>query len=315
VIALLCAPRVFAQSSEPAPQSTTEPGQPARSAAPATEPADSPSSDEASPAADATAPPPPPQGRPPAHYYVEGDSKPPPRPAPAPRTYEPPPPGAAPILVYEPPPPPKPRHRSPQTAFWVGARLGWFVPFGNLWFDGYAISRDEIAYLRRSFQDYASSGPLFEIDVGARLGRRYNLFALWERASLGAGDLDENAFGGQDRGTTDLYGIGVRFSSDPDRVGFLAEIVIGYRRFVARWSDGTELEVTDGLFDARIGLGADIRISPSFSLSPLLTIGSGVFQEATFSGPSMSGDARTPLDENAQYLTFTIALGGHFDIY
>lgn len=302
--ALLCAPRVFAQSSEPPAQSSAE-------AAP-----EPPSSNETPPAADSTAPPPPPQGGPPAHYYVEGaDSKPPPRPAPAPRTYEPPPPGAAPILVYEPPPPPKPRHRSPQTAFWVGARLGWFVPFGNLWFDGYAISPDLRALRGRSFQDYASSGPLFEVDVGARLGRRYNLFALWERASLGPGDLDDSSFGGQDRGTTDLYGIGVRFSSDPDRVGFLAEIVIGYRRFVAHWSDGTELEVTDGLFDARIGLGADIRISPSFSLSPLLTLGSGVFQEATFNGPDGSQDARSPLDENAQYGTFTIGLGGHFDIY
>ena len=62
--------------------------------------------------------------------------------------------------------------------------------------------------------------------------------------ALGTGSLDRGAFGGQERGATNLYGIGVRFSTNPTSTGFLAEIGLGYRDFRAYWSDGTELAMT-----------------------------------------------------------------------
>ena len=98
-------------------------------------------------------PPPGPTGGPPPGYYTE--SAPPPG-QPPPGAYEPPPPGYyGPAPVWEPPPPPKPKHRAPKTAFWAGARVGYFVPFGNLW-QRYTPQ----GYEAVKWSDYASSGPM-----------------------------------------------------------------------------------------------------------------------------------------------------------
>jgi hypothetical protein len=91
------------------------------------------------------------------------------------------------VLIVEPPPAPEPRSDVPKTAFWAGLRLGWTVPFGNVWVDGYDYGGG-LYYRQREFSDYAASGPSAELDVGMRLSRRYNVFALWERASLGTGN-------------------------------------------------------------------------------------------------------------------------------
>src|SRR5262245_59794130 len=98
----------------------TAPVAPAEAPAPAAEPAPAPPADGASPA-------PAPPGD---EYYVEPSG---PEPAGAPPPFEPPVPGRAP---YEPPPPQEAPHLTPKTALWLGARLGLFVPFGNVWADG-----------------------------------------------------------------------------------------------------------------------------------------------------------------------------------
>jgi hypothetical protein len=216
-------------------------------------------------------------------------------------------------MIYEPPPPPKPKHRAPKTAFWAGARIGYFIPFGNLWLrenPPNSQSFDEVKW-----SHYASSGPMFELDVGARLGRAYNLFFLWERASLGTGSEQPDAFGGQKTGESDYYAIGLRFSSDPDKVGFLTEIDLGWRRFRARWEDGTELQMTEAPLEFRLGLGADIRVSPIFTISPLVTLGLGAFGSAEWVSPSgQKTDAFADGDEAAGHGWVTFQIGGHFDI-
>jgi hypothetical protein len=220
--------------------------------------------------------------------------------------YEPPPP----LYVYEPPPPqPVSRRAPPRNAFWVGVRAGAFIPFGSLWTDGF-----NGYYRSRTFRDYASTGPMFQLDVGARVARHYNVFAMWEHASLGTGSLDDGAFGGQQRGATNLYGVGVRFSTDPAGVGFLMEIGLGYRDFRAYWNDGTKLSLTDGWLDAHIGLGVDIRINRWFALSPMIVLGGGSFDTARWSGKTVSGDALTPLDEGGEYGTLIFQLGAHADV-
>jgi hypothetical protein len=256
------------------------------------------------------APAPAPSGGPPT-YYVE------PQP---PRShfgyeaqpYEPPPP---PLAYYEPPPPPPrrlPRKAPPRTAFWIGARAAWFIPFGSVWLDG-ADYGGGLFFRRRSFADYASPGPSGELDVGARLGRRYNLFGLWEHATLGTGSLDDKAFGGQARGSTNLYGVGLRFSTDPADVGFLMEIALGVRDFHAHWDDGTTLALTDA-FDARVGIGADVRINRCFALSPMLVLGGGSFNRGHWSGPAGSQGAFDTLDQPGQYGTLKLEVGAHFDV-
>jgi len=220
----------------------------------------------------------------------------------------------APQLIYEPPPPPEPRHIAPKTAFWAGARVGWFVPFGNVWADGTRLSEFLVELDGVPWSDYASSGLMFEIDVGARISRNYNVFALWERGELGAGSAEDARGGGQVGGDTDFWGVGLRASSDADKVGFITEIAIGYRRARALWEDGSQLQFMDAI-DARIGLGADIRLSPTFTISPLATIGVGGFGEVQDVTPNGLSSSRTNTDDQGDsHAWFTLQVGGHFDI-
>jgi hypothetical protein len=142
------------------------------------------------------------------------------------------------------------------------------------------------------------------------------VFAIYEHASFGTGGLDDKSFGGQERGASNFYGVGLRFSTDPGAVGFAMEVALGYRDFRAYWADGTELALTDGFLDARIGLGADIRVNRWFSLSPMLVLGGGSFGSARWSGPLGSRSALdSTLDEGGEYGTLALELGGHFDLY
>jgi hypothetical protein len=141
------------------------------------------------------------------------------------------------------------------------------------------------------------------------------VFALFEHASLGAGGLDDKSFGGQNRGATNLYGAGLRFSTEPGSLGFAMEIALGYRDFRAYWSDGTKLSLTDGFIDARLGVGADIRINRWLSLSPMLVLGGGSFGSARWSGPAGAHDAQTSFDQPGEYGSFALQLGGHVDLY
>jgi hypothetical protein len=287
---------------------------PEQPAAPAPAPPPESGPEEAAPAeaSDAATPGP--------EYYVEeapeGETKPAPAaaaPAPAPpAVYEPPPPGYGP--VYEPPPPPVPRHVAPKTSFWVGARLGWFIPFGNVFARG-TPAGDFILLDSVPWSDYASSGPMFEIDVGMRLSRSYNLFLLWERAQLGSGDAMNDIAGGQTGGDTDFYALGLRASSDADNIGFLTELALGYRRARAVWEDGTELQFTGAILEGRIGLGADIRLSRSFTLAPLATLGVGSFGDIEWQTPDgTTSNAFGPYDQADGHAWFTLNVGGHFDI-
>jgi hypothetical protein len=93
------------------------------------------------------------------------------------------------------------------------------------------------------------------------------------------------------------------------------EIGLGYRDFRAYWNDGTKLSLTDGWLDARIGLGADIRINHWLSLSPMIVLSGGSFDTARWSGPGGAGNALTPLDEDGEYGTLAFQLGGHADVF
>lgn len=257
----------------------------------------------------------PPAGGPPPQYYTEPSGPPnqgPPPGSQPPGAYEPPPPGYyyGPAPIWEPPPPPKPKHRAPKTAFWLGARVGYFVPFGNLLLRDTPQGWDEYKW-----SELASSGPMFELDVGARVSRHYNVFFTWEHANLGTGAQDPTPDGKQTSASSDYYAIGLRFSSDADRVGFLTEIDLGWRRFHAEWENGATLDMYEAPLEFRIGLGADIRITNFFSLSPMVTLGAGAFGggEYTSSGGTKA-DAFGPGDEAAGHGWLTFHVGAHFDI-
>lgn len=290
------------------------------------DPADK-STDPATPPA---SPPPPgtpaadPSGRPPPAFYTEPAEQAPPPPdaaaaqappaAASPPAAAPPPPPHMVFPVFEPPPPPVPRHLAPWRSLWLGVRTGWFVPFGDLW--GYC---NNDAYGRcvqvnaTRWSQYAGSGPMLELDAGARLGRHYNVFGLWERASLAQGDGFDEAYGGQRTGDTDFWALAVRVSSDPDELGLIVEFALGYRRARAVWHNDFELRLTDAPFEARIGIGADIRLSKIVALSPLATFGFGRFNSAQWvDSHNNSVDVLDEVDAFG-HGWFTLQLGAHFD--
>ncbi len=341
----LLAPLATAQ-----PEESTEDGETGADELPADEPTEATAADvgtesKGSPEAEsASSAPPAPSPTPPAveDYYAEpppaggGPDQPQHAGPPPGLIYEPPPPGMGPI--YEPPPPPEPDHVAPKNALWVGARGGWWIPFGSAWgrctlvYDNGACAEGVSFPLR----DFVGSGPTVQVDLGARLGRAYNVFVSWEHARLsgGAASLtrkfnDENGVEAaveqpQSRGGhTNFYAVGARVSSDPDRVGFLAEMLIGFRDLTVEWdpSDVPEegvrrLTMSEAPLEFRFGLGADIRVHPLLSLSPLFTIGSGRFGkiEQELEDGSKE-DAMGPDDLFAAHGWFTLELGAHFDLF
>ncbi|MBN1607331.1 MAG: hypothetical protein JW940_11905 [Polyangiaceae bacterium] len=216
--------------------------------------------------------------------------------------------------VYEPPPPPMPRHLAPWQSLWVGVRTGWFVPFGDLW--GYCVNDaygNCVQINATSWNQYSGSGPMLELDLGARLARHYNVFGLWERTSLGHGKGFDEAYGGQRTGDTDFWAVGVRVSSDPDELGLLVEFALGYRRARALWRNGIELRLTDAPLEARIGIGADIRLSKIVALSPMVTFGFGRFGSAQWvDSRHNSVEVLDALDAFG-HGWLTLQLGAHFD--
>lgn len=231
---------------------------------------------------------------------------------PPPAIYEPPPPGPA---LYEPPPPPIPRHVSPRTSLWLGARLGWFIPFGSAYARGALDPLGNVILTGVPWKDYVSSGPDFELDAGMRLGRYYQVFALWQRAELSSGGTEKHLYGGQHGGDSDFFALSLRATTDADRVGLVTEVAVGYRQARASWADGSELRMTGGVLEGRLGLGADIRLSPVFTLSPLIELGVGSFDRVRRVVPGGgSYDLIGPDDAPGSHGWFTFGVGGYADL-
>lgn len=217
----------------------------------------------------------------------------------------------------EPPPPPLVRHLAPERSFYVGARLGWFFPFGNAWARARPVSTSAgSGYVLEGvpWRDYATSGPLIEINAGVRLARSYALFALWERAQLGSGNSQVD--GEPDGAESDFWAGGLRASSNPDGLGFVTEVAVGYRRARSFYKDGTEVQFTDAPFEARLGLGAELRTSRLASWSGLVTVGVGGFGEVRKVAPNGAALPKNrPEDAGDGHAWATLNIGGHFDFF
>jgi hypothetical protein len=222
------------------------------------------------------------------------------------------------LVLAEPPPPPEVPHVAPQNSLWLGARLGWFLPFGNVWARAKPVSTGGgTGYVLEGvpWRDYASSGPMFEIDAGLRLSRAYTVFALWERAQLGSGDNDSGPDGPQSHAETDFWAVGLRASSNPDRLGFLTEVAIGYRRARTIFENDVEYQFTDAPFEARLGLGAEYRMNRLATLSSLITVGVGGFGSAERVAPN--GNATSlirDIDQGDGHAWVTLSIAGHLDL-
>ena len=288
---------------------------PASSTAPAAAPTPTP----APPSAPQAGPTPAPPGDAPAkappgdEYFVEQ-----PPPAPAASTPQEPPPFEPPLPPsFEPPPPPVARHLAPQNSLVLGARIGWFFPFGNVWAKAKPVAGSGSGYVLQGvpWRDYAASGPMFELNAGVRLSRAYTAFALWERAQLGSGRNDSGTDGAQDGAETDFWALGLRASSNPDALGFLTEVAVGYRRARTFFKNDVQYQFTDAPFEARLGLGGELRLNRMTSFSSLLTIGVGGFGSVERVGPTGTALPLTHgLDDGDGHAWATLTIGGHFDL-
>lgn len=220
--------------------------------------------------------------------------------------------------IEEPPVPPPPRHVAPRTSLWVGMRVGYFIPFGDLWGRcvGGQTTCDHVD--GTSFSDVASTGPMFEFDVGARLGRNYIVYLGWERAQLqgASGPSPDESIGyNQRRSESDFLGLGFRLAADPDDLGLVLDLAVGARRFRAYYEGDVDLQLTDAPLESRLGVGLDIRTNRYFTLSPMLTLGIGSFGKADWVNRQYLQDAIPSGSDRLTHGWVTMQLGGHFDLF
>lgn len=194
---------------------------------------------------------------------------------------------------------------APDYSLWVGARAG-MIGFGNSFYGG---PRGDTT------GNLVQAGLTVEADAGARLGKRHVPYLFFEEGFIIPGrKLD----GTGAMITTRFFGLGFRYTAlDPDFIGFLADVSLGWRTLVIAGKD-TTYEIS-GFETFRLGLGAEIRLSTRFVLSPLAYISGGVM--STNSGTVMFKDGSTPpftngasITDQRGYLVLGIGIGAHFDL-
>ena len=190
--------------------------------------------------------------------------------------------------------------RAPSNAFWMGARVGLFIPYGALYSDQ--------ALVTTPFQDVATAGPSMELDLGARFARHFVGYALAEQVFLGRGNSAAWTVphGGQSAPSTQAVGIGLRWESNPVGWGIVADLAVSYRWFTARWDDATTVRM-HGPADIRFGLGATWRMTRHMTLAPMMTASSGAFSNRTLDGQKLGESANA-------YAALALTLSGHVDL-
>jgi hypothetical protein len=260
------------------------------------------------PAAEPPAPPPPPPpsaATPPSDF----DASLPPGPPPPPPPYSPPPPGLI-VENYG-------TRRAPSNALWVGGRLGVLAYGGGLYINDQNTGAEETT------GDFIRPGAAFELDAGARIARHYVPYVGLELGLAPPG----RRFDGTDTSTgTTFAGIGFRYlAGDIDSVAFLSDLSFGFRWFHA--SNGSGSWSAMGLELFRLGLGAEIRVTSEFTLSPLVTISGGMLTDTSGNisfapnqpdgqtGPAFTGSASIPSFAQSNYYAFVLGCGAHFDLF
>jgi hypothetical protein len=171
---------------------------------------------------------------------------------------------------------------------------------------------------------YVKTGPALQLNVGARIVKRFIPYLMYEHGFLGAGRRFDG--GDSPSAAADLIGIGFRYiAGDVDSVGFLTDISVGARTITVK--NGPDTYKISGLEFLRLGLGAEIRITTLFTLSPMAYISGGQMTDTqgqvTYSVQgSTDGITRPPYTSGTipgygqtSYVVVGIGCGAHFDIF
>jgi hypothetical protein len=201
---------------------------------------------------------------------------------------------------------------APRYSLWLGGRLGVLAYGGTL-------------YDTETSGNFVGNGLAIEVDVGARIERRYIPYLALEIGLVPPGHRFDQT---PATAGTSFVGAGVRLlAGDVDNVSFASELSFGFRKLQVSRSDTNESWSATGFEFLRIGLGADIRISTRFTLSPMLTVSGGTLTDTSGSisyGPNQ-GDGQTgtpgyvsnnqiPGNHQSNYEAFVIGCGAHFDL-
>jgi hypothetical protein len=231
----------------------------------------------------------------------------------------PPPPRAAPVVVYAEPSsrPLVLPTRAPRYSLWLGGGVGLLAYGGGLYLDNPSTQAQE------TVGNFVRPGLGVEVDVGARLDRRYIPYLVGELGLVGAGHRFE---GVSASANTHFVGVGFRFlAGDVNNVSLVSDLSFGLRQFQVS-SNGQTWSAT-GLELFRVGVGVDIRLTRQLTLSPLLTLsggslgstsghvsyapnqGDGVAGTPTFANGSIPGNYQST------YYAVVLGCGGHFDLF
>jgi hypothetical protein len=271
---------------------------------------------------------------------------PPQQPAPLPPP-TPPPPGTDPVYTQQPqqpsqppprPPPPvypappshpTPRHRAaPQPYEFVEPTPPTHAPYFSLWTGGRAglLTFSNAFYTNQqghaeSTGNFVRPGLALEADIGARLAKRYLPYVFFEHGFMGQGHRFD---GSNASAQTNLYGVGFRYTAfDVDNVGLLTDLSFGVRSVTI--NQGSESFTMRSLEIFRFGLGAEIRLSTLFVLSPMVSIATGAMNDTDGnvhfsqkgSGDGLPGPTYnngTSISQQNGYIMVLLSVGGHFDL-
>jgi hypothetical protein len=218
--------------------------------------------------------------------------------------YVPPPPGPA---MYETEP-----VRAPRYSLWLGGRLGLLLYGGSVYFN------DTTGY-DATASSFITNGLALEADVGARISKRYIPYLGVELGLVGPG----SSFQGTSASAgTSFVGLGFRFlAGNVNFVSFASDLSFGYRKFQVTNEGNTW---TASAFEfLRLGLGADIRFTDYFTISPMVTLSGGTLTTTSgavnFSNgtplPSAVTGGQIPSPWQSNYYAIVLGCGAHFDLF
>jgi hypothetical protein len=209
------------------------------------------------------------------------------------------------------------RRRAPRNALWLGGRLGFLAYGGGLYVNDTNTGAVETT------GNFIRPGAAAELDIGARLAGHYIPYFGVELGLAGHG----RRFDSTDvRTGTTFAGVGFRYvAGDINTVAFVSDLSFGIRWFNASGSSGSWTAWGIELF--RIGLGAEIRITNYFTVSPLLTVAGGSLSDTSGNvsfapnqpdgetGPPFTGNGSIPSYAQTSYYTVVLGCGAHFDLF
>jgi hypothetical protein len=209
---------------------------------------------------------------------------------------------------------------------WLGGRAGLLAYSGGLYINNQQTGAIETT------GNFIRPGLGLEIDVGARLAKRYMPYLGLELGVAGAG----HRFDATTRASTAFFGVGFRYlAGDVDTVSFASDLSVGMRQFQVANGGGTW--TASGLEIFRLGLGAEVRISNYFTMSPMITLSGGTLHDTsgrvafapnqgdgqTGPGTILPTGAYLPFAQNGSipsgaetsYYAIVIGCGAHADLF